>query len=193
MSAQYCQIINFSIICRHIMPSDTHCSVTIKGRHSDLYCKQQCVYTYAGCLGDLFPIVIQHMWNRIWDSEKHLFYFMKPSHLRIQWWVNSKGGKNLEPHQGVKPWHTVPLHSWSSYCHSKILNLLNPETEHTQLVNILCDKLGNTHKAFLWHTEVWWAKKKHLNNYLSYKLSHLHRTGFLFQRTDKLIIQTHSK
>ena len=111
---------------------------------------------------------------------------MKPSHLRIQWWVNSKGGKNLEPHQGVKPWHTVPLlNSWSSYCHSKILNLLNPETEHTQLVNILCDKLGNTHKAFLWHTEVWWVKKKHLNNYLSYKLSHLHRTGFLF-----LIIQT---
>lgn len=68
MSAQYCQIINFSIICRRIMPSDTHCSVTIKERHSDLYCKQQCIYTYAGCLGDLFPIVIQHMWNRIWDS-----------------------------------------------------------------------------------------------------------------------------
>ena len=85
---------------------------------------------------------------------------MKPSHLRIQWWVNSKGGKNLEPHQGVKPWHTVPLHSWSSYCHSKILNLLNPETEHTQLVNILCDKLGNTHKAFLWHTERYGERRK---------------------------------
>lgn len=91
---------------------------------------------------------------------------MKPSHLRIQRWVNSKGGKNLEPHQGVKPRHTVPLYSWSPYCQSKILNLLNPETEHTQLVNILCDKLGNTHKAFLLHTKVWWVKKKHLNNCL---------------------------
>lgn len=52
------------------MPSDTHCSVTIKERHSDLYHKQQCIYTYAGCLGDLFPIVIQPMWNRIWDPAR---------------------------------------------------------------------------------------------------------------------------
>lgn len=92
---------------------------------------------------------------------------MKPSHLRIQQWVNSKGGKNLEPHQGVKPWHIVPLYSWSTYCQSKILNLLNPETEHTQLVNILCDKLENTHKAFLLHKKVWWVKKKHLNNWVT--------------------------